>query len=303
MTCLVYDRTRTVVWPTFLLSAMLGQSCVPAQPWAGMDMKGYIYTLTPFLISVSLILGDFEAPDFKLMTLNWPVRSVEFVRNHSLAGNVYHTMTFGGYLLYWLPNKHFADTREYCFKHLDELYKSVYLDHERLNRDILQKYQVNIYVALIPKTRPLPMGGYEDVASRFLHPRLWARVYFDHVSEVFLRRAVPEFRSLIAEREVNLNPAYPPDYYVRVLLGRDAGDRWSVARDLKVCLARGELYCELIEALRVSATQSPAETAAWLGHLQATNSADVKSERQLTREYLESVKIHLTQQLNSTGVR
>ena len=301
MTLLVYDRTRTVVWPAFFLPAMLGHSG-PSQ----CQTPRLLWVIFCVLISLYLILADFEGPSFQLTTVNWPVRSAEFVRNHSLTGNIYHTITFGGYLLYWLPNRHFADTREYCFKHLDELYKSVYLDPERLNRDILRKYQVNIYIGLIPQTRRLPMGGYEDVASRFLHKGVWARVYFDHVSEVFLRRAVPEFQDLIAEQEVFLNPAFPPDYYVRVILGRERGDPRSLAsltRDLDMCLAREEVYCELIEALRVSATQGAQEVSSWLRRLQAKNSGDLKNERRLTREYLESVKIHLSTQLNGTSAR
>ena len=306
MTYLVYDRTRTVVWPACFLTAMLGcsGSSVRAEP-PGASRAALLRmgaAVACFASAMLLILGDFEAPSFELMTLNWPVRSAEFVRNHGLPGNVYHTITFGGYLVYWLPNKHFADTREYCFKHLDELYSSVYLDHERLNRDILQKYRVNIYVALIPQTRRLPMGGFEDVAARFLRKPLWARVFFDHVSEVFLRRAVPEFQDLIEKQEVSLNPAFPPDYHVRVLLGRDAGDPQTLAKDLGVCLARGELYCELIEALRVSATE-PKAVSSWLRQLQAKDPADIKNERRLTREYLESVKIHLAKQLNATGMR
>ncbi|OLQ02382.1 hypothetical protein AK812_SmicGene14801 [Symbiodinium microadriaticum] len=298
MTYLVYDRTRTVVWPACFLTAMLGRSSLASSQPRG--VAGFCVSLVLFLSSVYLVLGDFEEPSFKLVTMNWPVRSAEFVHGYNLTGNIYHTITFGGYLLYWLPNKHFADTREYCFQHLDELYKSVYLDHVRLHRDILQKHQVNIYVALIPKTRRLPMGGFEDVADRFLPKRDWARVFFDHVSEVFLRRSVPEFKDLIAEREVFLNPAFPPDYHVRVLLGRDAGNPERLKRDLDACLARGELYCELIEALRTSTTEGTARVSSWLQRLEGKDPQDLKNERRLTREYCESVKIHLGRQLNGT---
>ncbi|CAE7720790.1 unnamed protein product [Symbiodinium microadriaticum] len=281
MTYLVYDRTRTVVWPACFLTAMLGRSSLASSQPRG--VAGFCVSLVLFLSSVYLVLGDFEEPSFKLVTMNWPVRSAEFVHGYNLTGNIYHTITFGGYLLYWLPNKHFADTREYCFQHLDELYKSVYLDHVRLHRDILQKHQVNIYVALIPKTRRLPMGGFEDVADRFLPKRDWARVFFDHVSEVFLRRSVPEFKDLIAEREVFLNPAFPPDYHVRVLLGRDAGNPERLKRDLDACLARGELYCELIEALRTSTTEGTARVSSWLQRLEGKDPQDLKNERRLTR--------------------
>ena len=277
---------------------MLGRSSLASSQPRG--VVGFCVSLVLFLLSVYLVLGDFEEPSFKLVTMNWPVRSAEFVHGYNLTGNIYHTITFGGYLLYWLPNKHFADTREYCFQHLDELYKSVYLDHVRLHRDILQKHQVNIYVALIPKTRRLPMGGFEDVADRFLPKRDWARVFFDHVSEVFLRRSVPEFKDLIAEREVFLNPAFPPDYHVRVLLGRDAGNPERLKRDLDACLARGELYCELIEALRTSTTEGTARVSSWLQRLEGKDPQDLKNERRLTREYCESVKIHLGRQLNGT---
>ena len=65
------------------------------------------------------------------------------------------------------------------------------------------------------------MLGFEDVTERFLPSSKWARVYFDHVSQVHVRR-IPEHVGMIQEHEIKaLNPAFPPDYYSRILLGSE----------------------------------------------------------------------------------
>jgi len=312
MTYLVCDRTRTVVWPACFLVAMFGtgRSEVVFQSngtWSMRSflwnvMKNYLWPLLCLAAACGVIAGDYENPDFRLGAFTWPVRSTEFVRSRNLTGRVYHTITFGGYIAYWLPNnQHFADPREYCFRHLDALYAAVHLDSVRLNRDILEKYGIDIFIALIPKTQPLPMGGFDDVAGRFLDKGTWARVYFDHVSEIFLRRTVPQFRKLIADMEVKtMIPAFPPDYHVRVLLGREKGNVRGLLIDLERCLERRELYCMLIEALRASATAREGDAHSilqWLNTLEAIDPALAKDERVFTRQYLESTKIHLRRQL------
>ena len=98
-------------------------------------------------------------------------------------------------------------------------------------------YDINTFIAKIPETRLLPNGYHEDVAFRFLG-QAWARLFFDHTSEVMVRRIGPHAALIRAHEYVELNPAVPPDAHVRVLLGRAPGNASRLGGELKRCLAQ-----------------------------------------------------------------
>mmetsp|Transcript_1160 Transcript_1160/g.1918 ORF Transcript_1160/g.1918 Transcript_1160/m.1918 type:complete len:147 (-) Transcript_1160:4-444(-) len=138
---------------------------------------------------------------------------------------------------------------------------------------------------------------HEDVKERFLPNSTWARVYFDHVSEVLVRR-VPEHQTLLDLGEFRvLNPAFPPDSHARVLLGRQEGWPQRLRQELRACLSdpKPELYCRLVEILELCAIQ-PLRTRHLrheLKFLEGLDPEDLKNERVLTRKWVESVKLYI----------
>jgi hypothetical protein len=129
------DRARNLVWSTCFFAAMLSTACTPArtQPPSTSHGDGRRIAVASTeedhssvavygLLAAGVLLWDMRTPSLRAWTHTWPVRSAEFVKLHRPKGNVYHTITFGGYLVHALREyRHFADTREYCFAHLDEV--------------------------------------------------------------------------------------------------------------------------------------------------------------------------------------
>jgi len=231
---------------------------------------------------------------------NWPTDSVEWVRKHGTQGNIYHTLTFGGYIVWHLRKyRLFADTREYCFRHLDRLYFEAHKNPDVLRHQILDEYGVNTFISLIPGNRQLPDKSFEDVHSRFVPADEWARVYFDHLSEVMLRR-IPKHRKLIHKYEIKaLNPSLPPDYFARILLGtetsRGAPQRQLVEKELSECLARQpqQVFCLVIRYLVLGVRGNHFETSDALKRLESISQLDIVNERVYIQGWITSTKIVL----------
>lgn len=270
---------------------------VPVPPWRVLPA---VWQVACFTTAVGLLLIGSREPSMGMALHNWPTRSTAFVRAYGLTGNVYHTFTFGGYVVYWLQNyKIFGDTRQYCFKHLDDIYTEAHLNPEALHL-ILNTYQIQTLISKIPDTMPLPSGNFVDAHARFLGSD-WACVFFDHVSQVMVKR-IPEHARVIRNHEYRvLKPAFPPDFHVRVLLGRAQGDPNRLELELQRCLQEPvvEMYCTLVDVLRRSLTMEPQEIARWLAFFTHIHPQVLKNERVVTRQYVESTKLFLLSLLPS----
>jgi hypothetical protein len=117
------DRARNLVWSSCFIAAMLCVSAESGDNTKASTASGHRSArLLHAVLAVGLLILDWRTPTIKATTHTWPVGSAEFVRTHRPKGNVYHTITFGGYLVHGLREyRNFADTREYCFTHLDDV--------------------------------------------------------------------------------------------------------------------------------------------------------------------------------------
>jgi hypothetical protein len=90
-----------------------------------------------------------------------------------------------------------------------------------------------------------------------------------------------------------LNPALPPDYYARILLGRQPGNKDAVERELKICLSREhvEVYCTLIEILRhMGDNPTQKQARIFLDKIESIGRLDMLNERKLVQMYAESTR-------------
>jgi hypothetical protein len=140
----------------------------------------------------------------------FPVRATEFIRENRPRQNLYHTFTYGAYLVGKLPDyKLFGDPRETPFRHLQDLVSRNFADADQF-RQYAREANINTILIPIPKTRQLPGGQWDDVIARFNPASDWALVFFDAISVVIVRR-IPEHDELIRKHEFEvLRPNLPP---------------------------------------------------------------------------------------------
>ena len=163
-------------------------------------------------VGLGALMWAHQAPKMGLTvsTHEWPIDSAEFLLAAAPAGNVYHSFTFGNYLVYHLRGRYrvYGDTRETIFKHLEAEYLAAYGSPDALG-DILERRNINTIVVKIPGTRRLPDGRWEDVIETFTPRERWPIVFFDDNSIVCVRRT-ERHAALVREHEyMALNPALP----------------------------------------------------------------------------------------------
>ena len=138
-------------------------------------------------------------PGFGVAPNVFPEAAAAFLERHHLDGRIFNSYKFGGYLMWrrWPANQLFIDGR----------YDAVLFDE-----GLLEQY-FHAHQSAAALERLAAVYGIEilivdaDPDRRIAHltgRRAWARVYWDPVAEVFLRRE-GRYESLIAERE------YPVD--------------------------------------------------------------------------------------------
>jgi len=180
---------------------------------------------------------------------SFPEGAAAFLERHRLDGRVFNAYQFGGYLLWrrWPANQVMIDGRYDAVlfdEALFEAYREAHHSPVALDR-ITEEYGVEI---LVLDARPTNRLIFLDT-----HPG-WARVYWDAVAEVFVRRNA-RYADLIAAQEYRLTgPRADTDYLAAYR--RDPGTR---ARAL------GEL--------RRAAQENPQNTMAWLGLAQEYQAA------------------------------
>lgn len=119
--------------------------------------------------------------------MNFPTGSVEYLRNHSVKGNMFNTFAFGGYLLWELypePDV-FIDGR--LFVYMGEVltdYQNVFSGAVSVEV-ITRKYDLSCMILAYPEGKPPEDRG---LYATLVDSDEWIPVYFDDNSSVFLRK-------------------------------------------------------------------------------------------------------------------
>ncbi|HWT83772.1 MAG TPA: hypothetical protein VN648_33850, partial [Candidatus Methylomirabilis sp.] len=171
----------------------------------------------------------------------FPEGAAAFLERYQLDGRVFNTYEFGGYLIWrrWPANQVFIDGR-YDGVIFDEAlleeYIQAYSSPAALDR-ITEAYHIEI---LVMDARP---GWMIPYIGR--HPG-WARVFWDRVAEVYLRRG-GRFTQLIATHEYRLTRS-----------DQDSSYLIAYRRDPKA-------WAHALAELRRAVEDNPENVEAWLG--------------------------------------
>jgi len=179
----------------------------------------------------------------------FPEGAVPFLARHGIEGRIFNSYGFGGYLIWrrWPANQVLIDGRYDTIlfdETLLEAYRRAHQSPEALAR-ITAAYDIQILVLDAEPVFQIP----------FLraHPD-WARVYWDPIAEIFLRRG-GRYAQLIERHEYRLTrPAFETSYLVGY---RSDPDTW------------GRAVAELQRAVR----ENPENSIAWLGLAQEYRAA------------------------------
>lgn len=186
---------------------------------------------------------------FGLRTNYFPAGASAFLEAQRLDGRIFNTYEFGGYLIWrrWPANQVLIDGRYDAIlfdEKLLEAYIQAHESREALDR-ITQAYGVQI---LVSSARP----G-RQMASLVGHPD-WARVYWDPVAEVYVRRGGP-YGDLVATHEYRLTGPAPDTRYLA-----------AYRRD-------PEMWERALSELRRAVAENPENVMAWLGLAQEYRAA------------------------------
>jgi len=162
----------------------------------------YIPSKDKFALNVILMVGVAAAMFWyfpsrpaldRIVEKEFPVRAVNYLRNHAVAGPIYNTYASGGYLIWALPEqKVFIDGR-------GDLYEiggafAEYLEAADLKpRAFFVLRAHGIRTCLLQRNEPLATALGE-------HPD-WQQVYGDEVNVIFVRREEPLAFDLAARKQ------------------------------------------------------------------------------------------------------
>jgi tetratricopeptide (TPR) repeat protein len=144
----------------------------------------------------------------------FPEQAATFLERHHLDGRVFNTYKFGAYLMWrrWPANQVFIDGRYDAILFDEALLEEYFLAHRdpaALDR-IAEKYRVELLVLDADPERRI---------AYLSRPSSWARVYWDPVAEVFVRRterhaafiAAHEYALTRSEEDLTYLAAYRAD--------------------------------------------------------------------------------------------
>jgi tetratricopeptide (TPR) repeat protein len=156
----------------------------------------------------------------------FPEEAATFLERHHLNGRVFNSYKFGSYLMWrrWPANQVFIDGRYDTIlfdEALLEEYFQAHHDPAALDR-IAAKYDVDILVLDADPERRI---------AYLTHPSSWARIYWDPVAEVFVRRTERR-AAFIAAHEYPLTRAEEDLSYLAAYRG-DADTRNRVLAELR----------------------------------------------------------------------
>jgi tetratricopeptide (TPR) repeat protein len=230
------------VLPLLALALVRAARHLPARGSQGLERAGVLACL--------LVLGAsiwYQAPPTSRFSIGFGLRpdffpegAVTFLERHHLDGRIFNSYVFGGYLIWsrWPANQVLIDGR-YDTILFDQALLEAYIEAHRsaaaLDR-ITATYAIDI---LVLNTKP-------GQGMLFLSQDAdWARVYWDPVAEVYVRRG-ERYADLIAAHEYRLTGPAPDTSYLAAYR-RDA-DTWARA----------------LAELRRAVTDNPQNLMAWL---------------------------------------
>lgn len=208
-----------------------------------------LLVLTTSIVDQTLLSSPRNPLGFGVRPQYFPEAAVKFLESHRLEGRIFNTYEFGGYLIWrrWPANQVFIDGR----------YDGVLFD-EAVLEDYIQFYRSPAVLDRITATYGLEILVL-DAHPGWLIPYIdrhpsWARVYWDPLAEVFVRRG-GRYADLIAEHEYRLTHSAADLNYLTAYR-RDA-DTWSRA----------------LAELRRAVAENPENVLAWLGLAQEYRAA------------------------------
>ena len=219
------------------------------------------WSLAAALLAVHFGIGQGVRVGFHLVEGQWPVASAEFVLEENLQGNIYHTFTFGNYLVYAFRGRHltYGDTRETIFQGNEREYFAAYHSPPAL-RALLERHSVNTILTKIPGTQPLPSGEWRDIVREFTPPDEWAVLFWDDVSIVTARRVPAHAAAIAAHEYTMLRPALPYNLFLRDMQSWNGEQVVRFRSEVLRCNARRgdtNLYCALCAAAWASVVADP----------------------------------------------
>lgn len=255
LTAGVMDRIRVVPFATIYLLPVLAAflaHCVRIPQ---------VVTAVVLLLMVSLYCWrEPEHLGFNVAHGLWPISSAAFLMEHLPRPNVYHTHTFGGYLVWHARDKYkvYGDTRETIFKGLEDEYLQAYHSPEA-TRALLDRWNVSTILTKIPQTQQLESGHWINVVESYTPKKDWALVHFDSVSIVLLRRVKGNKKLIRRFEYMYLTPHLP---YSLFLVSMQQWDGQKVRRfrdELLRCLKdlTDSLWCWLCAGTWADTVQDP----------------------------------------------
>jgi len=156
-------------------------------------MAGCLILLVFSIVDEAWLTRRF-APGFGVAP-HFPEKAAAFLERHSLDGRIFNSYPFGGYLMWrrWPANQVFIDGRYDAILFDEELLEQYFQAHQ--SPDALERIATTYGIEVLvldadPEIRIRHLGGHSA----------WARVYWDPVAEIFLRRG-GKHAGLISKRE------------------------------------------------------------------------------------------------------
>jgi len=172
------------------------------------NLSGHVYPIAIGLFMIFTVANGGRAFgktvfDYKFEGSRYPIRAVEFVKENSLAGYMYNSYAFGGYLIY----RFFPDPRYRVF--VDgrgivggEDYFTEYLKVEQLTpewQETLAKYKINWIIQETNSRLTVLLSSHHN----------WKLIYSDNIASIFVKD-MWENREVI-EKYPGVKPAYGED--------------------------------------------------------------------------------------------
>jgi len=246
-------RSRAIPYFVLAITPLLALACirfaghVRARATGGLFRRWEQFSILAclLLLTASIAMTVSSGLSFRLrfdpLPNSFPEGAVAFLERHGLDGRLFNAYQFGGYLMWrrWPSNQVIIDGRYDAVlfdEALFEAYREAHRSPAALDR-ITEKYGVEILVLDVKPTNRLA----------FLNTQPgWARVYWDAVAEVFVRRGA-RYANLIATQEYRLTGPEPNTGYLA-----------AYRRDPKT-------WGRALEELRRAVQENPENTMAWLG--------------------------------------
>jgi hypothetical protein len=191
---------RNSAWFQIIAAPLIARYMPPAEFWG--QFSKWIYNCRLPLIRMSLARKEnlnlnsvilagaivalvIQSPwlhKASLLEQGTPVKAMDFIQNHQLKGNIYHSQSFGDYLIWrlWPLQRSFFDGRVHLYDtSLVEFYLQVMSDSHW--EEMLEKYQIKYL--LLPKGKS--GSGEMNMIEKARKSKNWKSLYEDSVSVLF----------------------------------------------------------------------------------------------------------------------